>query len=223
MRELAAALLLIACAPLGLFGQQTPPDPTEASRPFVSIFTHADYARRPAEAKLVAMVQTGDLFNFVRGSRFKHYTDDDPIYRGRLASMFPESTFPVITVQRPDGGYWYKASGGRIPSAADAMLEEIKFYTALDPAPDSSAKTQILPAADCPDCPDGYCPDPYSYPPAANPNALPDMAELFGGRTPIRDSLANMATVAFFFIAACFLLFLLCVAAIILFFVRPRR
>lgn len=216
MRPLICGLLAIVLVNAA-WAQQVTPDPHDSHKAYVSIFTHADYAGRPNEAQLVRNIQSGPLLDFARSCHFKHYTTKDPIYQERFASMFPEATLPVICVQRFDGAYWYKNSGNRIPSDPGQLLEEIEFYRQLDPALDTNSKNQY----DEPCGPDG-CPLPISpnYSPA---DSLPDSAELFGGKTPIRDSLASMASTAFAIVALAFLVVIIIVALIILVVIRPRH
>jgi hypothetical protein len=199
--------------------QQTVPDPNDPTKPYLSIFTHADYAARPSETDLVRNIQSGRMLQFARSSHFKHYTTADPLYRERFAAMFPESTLPVICVQRHDGAYWYKASGNRIPQNADALMEEIEFYVKLDPALDTQTKEQI--------CPPGQ-PCPPTQPPFTPPNMIPELPYLpdSGDITrvaPLRDAAANMAYVAFAIIAAIIFFFVLVAAIIVLVIVsRPQ-
>lgn len=226
MRSLALIVAVLFCGTA--FAQQTVPDPADSSKPYLSVFTHSDYAARPAETELIRNMQSGRLVQFARGCHFKHYTDEDPIYRNRFSDLFPVSTFPVVCVQRSDGAYWYKASGSRIPRSADALLEEIEFYIKLDPALDTQTKEQICPPGGCP-------PNEPRFPPQDEPRfplfrptepelpTLPDSSDLLKTDAPIRDALSNMAWIGFAIIASLFLLFVVALAAIVLAFVTPRN
>jgi len=233
-----AAVTLIALSPS--LAQEVRPDPHETGRPHLSVFTHADYARRPAEAGLIQNLERQPLLDFAQGCRFRHYTTADPIYLERYAGQFPASQLPAICVQRPDGGVIYKATGDNLPADPGQLLEEIRFYRGLEPALHQTVggllRNSAGSLADAPSyrpeqCgPDGCPPrnpyqpyrEPYRDPSDAQP-ALPDSAELFGGRTPIRDSLASMASIAFAIVGAFFLVIVVIVALIILVLIRPRE
>lgn len=221
----ALGLALCTISAHDALAQVTTPDPSDAYKPYLSIFTHADYASRPTERQLVANVQTGDLYQFAKQSHFKHYTTDDPLYRTRFASMFPESALPVICVQRSDGAYWYKASGDRIPRDANGLSEEIKFYIQLDPALDTSAKQQICPPGGCPPDANPSTPWPAAgpWPELAPQGTLPDSEEMIARKMPVRDSFASMVWITGAVLACMFLMFVVIVAVIVMFFIRPQQ
>ncbi|QDV26923.1 hypothetical protein [Aureliella helgolandensis] len=225
VRSVALWLMSLQC---GLVvAQNVPADPADAARPYLSIFTHPDYAARPQEAALVRAVQGGELLRFAQSSHFKHYTSSDPIYRDRFSTMFPTSTFPIVCVQRSDGAYWYKASGNRVPTDGRQLLDEIKYYVALDPqlnpsggTAESGLKTQI--GYEYEQCgPDGCPPRPDTWLPNVNPQ-LPDSSDFVQIKTPVRDSMASGVSTLFAVLACGFLLFVLVVSAIVLFLVRPK-
>jgi hypothetical protein len=208
-------VLLLAALASPVAAQQITPDPGDASKPYFSIFTHEDYARRSSEATLVRNVQSGALGAFAQTCHFKHYTPADPMYRDRFARSIPASEFPVIMVERSgQGGYVYKMSGGRIPATDTEILEEIKFYSRLDPAAQSGAREQVCPPEGCP-------PDTPQFPSYEPAPQLPDSAELFD-RTPVRDSLASMAQIVIGCVAAGFVLFLVAVAFLLMYLTRPK-
>ncbi|GAB5404314.1 MAG: hypothetical protein Aurels2KO_25450 [Aureliella sp.] len=217
--EKIMSLALLVCVCGGAVAQQITPDPSDSSRPYLSIFTHDDYAQRPAEAQLVQNIQSGALGQLAKSCHFKHYTTSDPMYRDRFARSIPASEFPVVMVERSgQGGYVYKQSGNRIPSTAPEILEEIKFYSRLDPA----ANDPLQSGAKQQSCgPDGCPPGVPQFPSFQPESQLPDSAELFN-KTPVRDSMASMATIVVGLVAAGFVLFLVVLAIVLLYLTRPK-
>jgi len=129
MKQLLTIIMLLLCAPCA--AQEAQPD--DMLKPYLTIFTHADWEKRSDERSLVEAIQQGNMLKLVKDSHFNHYTPDDEMYKQRWAEMFPESKFPVIVTQVPSGGITYKASRGNIPSGSEALFNDIAAYQGLLP------------------------------------------------------------------------------------------
>jgi hypothetical protein len=202
-----AVALLVAWSAVAVAQEQST-RPTD-QRPHLSIFTSAFCAKVPHEAELVRAFASDPSLAAIRTQcHWHHYTPNDPIYKERFRKIIPPDRLPAVLLQRADGGYVYKATGSNVPNSAAELFDEMAHYASLDPLktpadsiearPYSSWATIMqsgldgIPDVDGPpqDCPDGNCPLPDSVAPvtpAAGP-ALPDSAELLGGRQPIRNA-----------------------------------
>jgi hypothetical protein len=189
--------------------------PPEDNRPYLSIFTNAQYAGIPHEAALVKAFETDpNLIAIKSQCRWNHYQPHDQFYKQRFAKLIPPDRLPAVLLQRSDGGYVYKATGSNVPDSGAEIFDEMSHYAGLDPLrgpadsrearPFDKWRLRITGDGGVPDidgpprCPDGKCPLPDALPDyPSGPVQIPaDSAELLGGgdRMPIR----NMAAAAVF-------------------------
>lgn len=190
MKNIILALAVILC---GLTARSQEPIPKDADKYYITVFTHADWAKRPEEKALIEAIRSEPLRSTVLAHRFNHYTTNMGIYKSRWADKFPEEVLPVIIRQKPDGGYVYKASGQNIPSGARAILNDMKLYNQLIPGDHDSAD-ELAPAKQDEFDPeaeeDGGSRRPFIRP---RDEEYPDSADIVGRDTPIRDTLASAA------------------------------
>lgn len=183
MRPFLIALALIA---LNLGGSATAQNQPAPLAKYVVVFTSPAWQSNPTEAALVNLVRApppgSPLAPWVDRAAVKHFTPRDPNY-ARFANLAPPENLPVVVVQRPDGGYVYKASGDNVPTDAYTLGREIDYYAGLDPLPakygdggavaisDSATmhgRVKWLTEQDF--CPDGTCtPQPRIPAPAVSP------------------------------------------------------
>lgn len=203
MKQLALLLLAICCGTA--LGQDLP---KTQDKLYLTVFTHSDWARRPTEARLIESLKAEPLLSVVLNTHFNHYTPDVKMYQERWAGIFPESEFPVILLQKPDGGYFYKASGDHIPPNSIELTKEMKIFTKLVPS------TQPAQAEE-----DDALRRPF-FPPRdeeeVDDSGLPDSIDIFGGRMPFRDTAANGAAMFQAAVLMCFLLLATAIAALVL-------
>lgn len=195
MRTLLAFLLL-STACLAQPAQQ----PDDADKYWFCVFTHADWAKRPDEKALIENLQKEPLLGLIQKHRFRHYTTGQKIYQERYAEYFPEDTFPVVVRQKPDGGYVYKASGSAVPGTSKGLLDEIRFFAQLTPSEGQDSVQQ-----DSVDTEDEYDSDrPFDQPNNLD-DALPDSVTIFGGGTPLRDSMGLSVQILVLMFSICVL------------------
>lgn len=178
-------LILAAVLASPVIGQEIQPQ-ADANRHYFSVFTHENWQSIPEESRLMAMLEEGSLKKLKDQCHFKHYTDSDEVYvAGRFWSVNKQD-FPVLIISNPAGSYFYKIDRSCIPYSADAIYENAKaaYYrnkelqeqdTAQDmPQEQYIERDPILPNAPWNrDQPDSY-----------------DIEGIFGGGTPIRDTVA---------------------------------
>lgn len=204
MRPLTLLLILATSSILA----QEKPRVNDKDKPYLTVITHADWEKRPDEKRLIENCKIEPTVSMALLCHCNHYTTASAMYQERWANVFPESSLPVIVFQRPDGGSWYKASGGNIPASSRSLLQDIVYYTTL--APESEQPVAVQPPAedDTEDRP-GWRP----LRDRRNPEDSDDSLELFG-KTPIRDSLAGGATIMVAGVALAAFLAIACVAII---------
>jgi len=188
-------LLFSAVAPVG-FAQQVAP-PQDQSKHYFTVFTHKDWQSRPAESRLMSIVNSQPMASVVERCHFNHYTEADPVYAAGRFWNVRESDFPVVVISDPRGGYFYKVSGQNVPSTSAAMFADAKEAFDRDKVASAETSAVALPLVNQ-DCPDGICPMPVD--PSARKPLLPNApwnadgevdqgAGLLFGDTPIRDSI----------------------------------
>jgi hypothetical protein len=210
----AAKLLVVFLVAAGsAFGQQVA-NPPEDTRPYLSIFTNAQYAGIPHEAALVKAFATDPNLQAIKSQcRWNHYLPHDAFYKQRFAKLIPPDRLPAVLLQRADGGYVYKSTGSNVPDSGAEIFDEMSHYAALDPLRGPADSIEARPfdkwrlrisgdggVPDVDGCPDGTCPKPDALPDySPGPVQIPaDSAELLGGgeRMPIR----NMAAAGVFLV-----------------------
>jgi len=211
-KALIGVLLLLSTGAVG-YAQRVDPPPQDGSRYYFTIFTHADWRERPDEARLVKNVDAAPLIDLKAKCHFNHYTEKNPVFVAGRFWQISEKDFPVIVISKPNGGYFYKASGSNIPSSASEIFEQAKAAFLRDKEVQNGfPEIEYEDVAE--DCPDGFCPTPQ-VPSARRPvfpnapwNVDSNIEGLFGGGSPIRDSLGYAAWV----LGAVIILFFLSVA-----------
>ena len=206
MRTLLAFLLLCATAIA-----QPAEKPDDASKYWLTVYTHADWAKRPDEKQLIDNITSEPVKGIAAKHRFNHITTGMKVYGERYADSYPEELLPVIVRQRPDGGYVYKASGQNIPSTSQGLYDEMKMYAKLTPSEDQPLLQQE--PIDTPQ--DTKKPILPWRQPEEPQDDLPDSVSIFGG-TPIRDSLGLGATFMMLTAVTAFLCVILVVMAAVL-------
>ncbi len=201
-----------------LSAQQQPsaPLPDDSHKWNLAIFTSDRWRVDPNESEFVAMFDTDPtLSDLKRRAHWHHYTAGDVVYKNRFAKYISVNQFPCVWFQRPDGGIVYKASGDNTPRTATDLVEQLRYYTKLDPyslkshptAPDSRVVHGISQNGSNPLCPDGNCPlpnQPYQPQPYQTPyipdgsysGELADSATMFNRdrdrwwQNPVKNSMA---------------------------------
>lgn len=198
MRSIALALVLLIAPSLIAQEQQQVND---SSKPYFTIITHADWAKRPLEKELVDAVTSQPTLGISRQCHFNHYTVDSDMYKHRWSTIYPESSLPAVVFQNPGGGYWYKASGQNVPRGSNNLFGEIEKYAKLvpqemQPKPqEADERPKILPWRRPDRQPDnnpdqGFTPD----------------SDWAGIKTPIRDTLSSAAMLMIGVVLIAFLL-----------------
>lgn len=205
MQKLLALLLLITAIPCLA---QEKPRVNDKDKPYLTVITHADWEKRPEEKRLIENLKSEPTLSVALLCHCNHYTSASAIYKERWVGIFPESSLPVVIFQRPDGGSWYKASQGNIPTTSRGILQDLTYYTML--APDSQQPVAVEPVQE----------DDTEDRPGWRPfkdrrdQDNDDSYEMFGGKTPLRDSLAGGATIFIGGVAIAAFLAIACVAII---------
>jgi hypothetical protein len=205
MRTLLAFVLLASTC----FAQPAK-QPDDAKKYWLTVITHADWAKRPNEKALIENLQKEPFLSVARTHRFNHYTTAKKIYAERYEPSYPEESLPVVIRQRPDGGYVYKASGQNVPTSAESLLDEMKFYANLTP---SEGQTSVTREPVDTEDEEEDSERPWKRPNIIDEDALPDSVAIFGGGTPIRDSLGFSAQILTL-VAVCGFLLLMSLVAV---------
>ncbi len=218
MKNIIALLLAIFVLDLPCMAQEKP-RVDDSSKYYLTIITHADWAKRPAEKKLIADMESQPMLKVAQGCHFNHYTTKDAIYQNRWASIYPEDKLPVLILQDANGGYYFKGSGKNVPSGSQKIFDTLKAFRDMDPGSRAEAFSlmEFTPEPD----PAVYSDDqelrnPLLRRPKVDEQA-PDSIELFGGKTPVRDTLSSAAMI-FLAILAIGLVMCLGVMALVAFF-----
>lgn len=190
MRNLVFIVLALCAVPA--FAQRVEPPPQDQSKWYLTIFTHSDWASRPQEKLLIDSFRSGPMAELKEKAHFKHYTELDPVYRSGRFEDIPESSFPVITLGRADGGYVFKASKDTMPVPGQALFDAMK---------DAYQRDKEIPDLNQPISQDSLSPDTSINRDPWLPNAPWNagrqvdqaMEGIFGGDTPVRDSLGYAA------------------------------
>ncbi len=207
MRTLIAFLLLAAVC-----SAQPAKPPQDAASYYLTVITHADWAKRPGEKALIENITREPMLGVAKAHRFNHYTTGKAIYKERYEQYFPEDALPVVIRQKPDGGYVYKASGRNIPTSSKALYDEMKFYAQLTPSEgQNSVQQEPVDQTD-----EDNSERPWNRPINIDEDVLPDSVSIFGGGTPLRDSLGFSAQIMSLVAACGFLLLMSLVAALAL-------
>ncbi len=110
MKNIIALLLAIFVLDLPCMAQEKP-RVDDSSKYYLTIITHADWAKRPAEKKLIADMEHSLCSQSRTGCHFKHITTKDDMYQNRWEEIYPENRLPVLILQDANGGYYFKGSG----------------------------------------------------------------------------------------------------------------
>jgi hypothetical protein len=103
---------------------------------------------------------------------FQVYTESNPLYRERFASIVPREQFPVVLLQDAKGGHIHAAGRSMIPSTAEELYSDLQYGYQLYEQAIQAEKTGAIRSAGyswdemispsmtlfSQDCPDGYCP-----------------------------------------------------------------
>ena len=224
MRSLACVLLLLFSTATAV-AQRIDPPPQEQKKQYLSVFTHSDWDQRSQERALIESLSRPPMSDLIGKVHLKHYTERDPVF---AAGRFPTITmddFPVVIFSDSRGGYVFKASKLTLPTPGQPLYNAIKEAFQRDralaqteppeiPLPPVSEETGESSELAEEDCPDGYCPPaPDFNRDPVFPNApwnqgdqdLDSMEFLFGGDTPVRDSLGYVAWIFGSIVALVFL------------------
>lgn len=197
MRSLALAILCLL-ASAGIAQDQSAPQ--DQGKLYLTVFTHSNWKNYPSETRVLEELQKEPLLGFAKDCHFNHYTEKSPFYLKRFAEHFSTDSFPVLILQKADGTYWYKASGDNIGATSEEILEDIVYYGQLALELESEQhlieREPILPWR------------------AAQEE--PDSLEIFGAKTPVRDSLASGAIIMMALVAFACLMGIMIVGIIVL-------
>lgn len=210
-----ACVLLLLFSPVATLAQRVDPPPQEQGKWYVSVFTHSDWEQRSQERALLESFGREPLAELKKNVHFKHYTEKEPVYASGRFPTIPVSDFPVVILSDARGGYIYKASKNTMPTPGQplfmAMKEAYQRDKALPqdsavPIPEASSVSDLEEEDFAPysqQTPDfGPSPDFNRDPVFPNApwnrdeDANPAIEFLFGGNTPIRDSLGYAAWIA---------------------------
>jgi hypothetical protein len=215
-KALLCVLLLVSFGSTCIAQRVDPPQ--DSQRYYLTVFTSDNWKNNAIESRLMRNLDEEPLAKLKRNCHFNHYTTSNPVYVAGRFWNIKTSDFPVIVVSKPNGGYFYKASNTNIPSTAQAIFDEAKAAFSRDK--EAQAEDPVIvddPALLAQDCPDGMvCPTPEEnsgrrplFPNAPWNNTGMDTIEgIFGGGSPIRDSLASVGWV----IGSVIILFFLSIA-----------
>mgnify|MGYP000473453900 CR=1 FL=1 len=207
MKNIILAILALCAFSSTGWGQASLPD--DARKTYITVFTHEDWAKRPDEAQLIANLNSEPMKSVALKTHFNHYTPSVKMYQERWASIYPPETLPVIVFQNPDGAYIYKASQGNIPHSSADIREAMQYYFKLIPG--NSREPEPIQQEEEPE----GRKRPFHRDPIVD-EEFPDSAEIFGGKTPIRDGIAGGVFTLQIVFAMAFLLAVLGFAAIFL-------
>lgn len=215
------AILLVAVFALPLMAQEKP-RPADQNKYYLTIVTHPDWAKRPQERKLIEDLKAKPMITAAQSCHFNHITTSDEMYKNRWAALYPDNRLPAIIVQEPNGGYCFKASGPNVPSGSQAIYDTIRAYKEM--VPEDRVRAFDAMEAVFEPAPE-YVPDEViegdevnnRRRPFAKDDPAPDMAEVFGGKTPLRDTMSSAAMI-FLAILAIGLVMIFGVMALIAFF-----
>lgn len=158
-------------APSPMQIQQSAPAP-KASRYQVAVFVRHD---TKSNEVLRWFSQDRNLAALVRNCDYQVYTESNPMYRARFASVIPVTSFPAVAFLMPDGGHIHVAVKESIPSDPATLYADMKrgfahamevrqgvVSNAIRPVSSASYPTGFeAPSSGYdPSCPDGKCPNP---------------------------------------------------------------
>ncbi|AMV35243.1 hypothetical protein VN12_24170 [Pirellula sp. SH-Sr6A] len=103
---------------------------------------------------------------------FQIYTESNPLYRERFASIVPREQFPVVLLQDAKGGHIHAAGRAMIPSTPEELYSDLQYGYQLYEQALQAEKTGAIRSAGyswdemisptmtlfSQDCPDGFCP-----------------------------------------------------------------
>lgn len=222
MKNILAVLVALFATSLAMC-QESPkeqevPRVNDAGKPYLTIITHADWARRPAERRLIEDIKSQPMLDVAQKSHFNHYTTRDAIYASRWSQVYPEDSLPALVLQDSSGGYWFKGSGDNVPSGSQAIFETLKRFKEMDPSSRAEAFSIMSPEDIRPmDPPENDDQEGRIRRPKKDEPPTPDSAELFGGKTPVRDMMASAAMIIVGIIAIGFLLVMCVIGSVVLF------
>lgn len=217
---IAAAILLSA-----FVSAQEQPRPADKDKMYLTIITHPDWESRPDEKRLVEAVKTQPMLKVAQECHFKHILISDDMYKSRWANLYPADRLPAIIFQEPGGGYYFKGSAENVPVGSQAIFDTLRAYKNMTPEERNvafeameyaSEKSILYEPEDIAESDDILS---RRRPP--RDLAPPDSFELFGGKTPVRDSLSSAAMI-FLSIVATGLVICLGLIALIAFFVTLK-
>lgn len=201
---------------------QEKPRPADQTKYYLTIVTHPDWAKRPAERKLIEDLKAKPMIEVAQKCHFNHITTSDEMYKNRWAPLYPDNRLPVLLFQEPNGGYCFKGSGPNVPSGSQAIFDTLKAYREMTPD-DRVRAFDAMEAVFEPTpeyVPDTVIEDDEAFNrrrPFAKDTPAPDMEQLFGGKTPLRDTMSSAAMI-FLAILAIGLVMIFGVMALITFF-----
>lgn len=216
MKNIIALLLAIFLLDLPCMAQEKP-RVDDSSKYYLTIITHADWAKRPAEKKLIADLESQPMLKVAQACHFNHYTTNDPIYQSRWASIYPEGKLPALILQEANGGYYFKGSGANVPSGSQNIFDVLKAFRNMEPSAraEAFASMEIM-LEPAPTMDDQEQRSPLLRRPKSDDPA-PDSFELFGGKTPVRDSLGSMAYIFFGIIVLGFMMLMAVIGSFMLY------
>lgn len=198
MKNILAILLAIAFALPSM--AQEKPRPADQNKYYLTIVTHPDWAKRPQERKLIEDLKAKPMIEVAQKCHFNHITTNDEMYKNRWAALYPDNRLPALILQEANGGYCYKGSGPNVPSGSQAIFDTLKAYREMIPEERVRAFDALEAALD---------PAPEYVPgsviegdevngrrrPFARDGEAPDMEQIFGGKTPLRDTMSSAAMI----------------------------
>ena len=185
MRGVLLWLLLVGSC----FAQAQPVRPADQTKYFLSVWTSPNWQENATERTLVEWFNRDPQLSQLKSKTHWHHYPTDALMIQRYASVLSASDIPCVTLQRPDGGVVYKASGASIPSSPSALYAAMKTAYTIDPGPAEAIEIRSEQ-----DCPDGQCDPSYAMPWKPD-SAVPD-GNLFGvARQPVRNTAAAIVWV----------------------------
>lgn len=195
---LTRLLVIIALSFASVSTAQEIEPPKNAERYFVTVFTHSNPS--PEGQRLLDNLQAEPMGSELRKLHVNHYTEKSALYKAGRWEIANEANFPILMFQRPDGGVLFYAAKGSIPASSHAIYGELKKVYDIEKALQSSPEVVLTQEIEGPIL-DRWRDD-------------KPVEGLFGGDTPVRDTMASTAWVVAGVVLLVFLLPIAFLAAV---------
>ncbi|MCM2370950.1 hypothetical protein [Aporhodopirellula aestuarii] len=154
--------------PASILTNAAPPQPRKGFE--IALFVTNDSRSR----QLVHWFDTDPGLRTLRQRcEFQTYTQTNPLYKSRFASIVPPEQFPVVLFQDSTGGHVHAAGRNMIPNSPAELFADMKAAFGLYQQAKSAVRTGLVKTSgyswddaitpvmqlEAEDCPDGYCPN----------------------------------------------------------------